>query len=109
MGLSATLWAIAGGTGPILGGAFSQTLGWRQVKPVDSICIANNSSRWCFWINLPISGSAFLLILGFLDVHNPKTKIRDGIKAVDWFGSLTILGLMVMLLLGLEFGGAVFP
>lgn len=70
---------------------------------------AEQSSRWCFWINLPISGSAFLLILLFLDVHDPKTKLGDGVKAVDWFGSLSILGLMLMLLLGLEFGGAIFP
>ncbi|KAE8453182.1 hypothetical protein EG329_011249 [Mollisiaceae sp. DMI_Dod_QoI] len=93
MGLTEVMWAIAGAIGPIMGGAFTQTLGW----------------RWCFWINLPISGSAFLLILGFLDVHNPKTGLADGIKAVDWFGSLSILGLTLMLLLGLEFGGATFP
>jgi len=60
-------------------------------------------------MNLPISGSAFLLLLGFLDVHNPKTGLSDGIKAVDWFGSLSILAFTLMLLLGLEFGGATFP
>ncbi|KUJ12259.1 putative MFS transporter [Mollisia scopiformis] len=93
MGLAAFMYTLAGSTGPILGGTFTQTLGW----------------RWCFWINLPISGSAFLLILGFVDVHNPRTKFRDGIKAVDWFGSLSILGVTLMLLLGLQFGGAAFP
>ena len=30
-------------------------------------------------------------------------------KAIDWFGSISILGLMVMLLLGLDFGGVTFP
>ena len=30
-------------------------------------------------------------------------------KAIDWFGSLSILGLTVMLLLGLNFGGTTFP
>ncbi len=33
----------------------------------------------------------------------------DGLKAVDWFGTFTILGLVLMLLLGLDFGGATFP
>ncbi|KAL6720049.1 hypothetical protein ACLMJK_001970 [Lecanora helva] len=33
----------------------------------------------------------------------------DGLKAIDWFGSLSIVGLTVMLLLGLDFGGATFP
>ena len=33
----------------------------------------------------------------------------DGFKAIDWFGSVSILSLMVMLLLGLNFGGETFP
>lgn len=45
----------------------------------------------------------------FLDVHNPKTRLMDGVKAIDWFGSISIIGLTVMLLLGLNFGGTTFP
>jgi len=33
----------------------------------------------------------------------------DGIKAVDWFGSISIIGVMGMLMVGLNFGGASFP
>ena len=77
----------------MLGGTFTQLLSW----------------RWIFWINLPISGAAFCLLLLFLDVHNPKTKFAEGIKAVDWVGSLAIVGLMVMVLLGLSFGGTSYP
>ncbi len=33
----------------------------------------------------------------------------DGLKAVDWLGSLTIVGGTLMLLLGLEFGGVTYP
>jgi hypothetical protein len=50
----------------------------------------------------------FILLLLFLDVHNPKTPIAVGIKSVDWVGSLSILGVTLMLLLGLEFGGTTF-
>lgn len=50
-----------------------------------------------------------MLLLIFLDVHNPRTSMIDGVKAIDWFGSLSILGLTLMLLLGLQFGGATFP
>lgn len=77
----------------MLGGAFTQLLSW----------------RWIFWINLPISGAAFCLLLLFLDVHNPKTKFAEGIKAIDWAGSLSIVGVMVMVLLGLNFGGTAYP
>ena len=87
------MWAVAGGLGPILGGAFAEKVSW----------------RWSFWINLPISGSTFLLLLLFLDVHNPQTRMIEGLKAIDWSGSLSILGLTVMLLLGLNFGGVLFP
>ena len=33
----------------------------------------------------------------------------DGVKAIDWTGSFAMFALMVMLLLGLNFGGAAYP
>lgn len=87
------VWTVASGVGPVLGGTFSQGLGW----------------QWIFWINLPLSGMAFFLLLLFLNVHNPRTKISEGLKALDWAGTLSILAVTLMLLLGLEFGGQVFP
>ncbi|KAL3419526.1 major facilitator superfamily transporter [Phlyctema vagabunda] len=93
LALIEAVFAVAGSSGPVLGGTFTEKLSW----------------RWCFWINLPIAGSAFILLFLFLDVHNPKTSAKDGLKAMDWGGSLSILGIALMLLLGLEFGGATFP
>lgn len=92
-GLFEVAWAVAGGVGPVLGGILTQKLSW----------------RWAFWINLPISGTTFLLLLLFMDVHNPKTAVVEGFKAIDWAGSLSILAMTLMVLLGLEFGGATFP
>lgn len=79
--------------GPVLGGVLTQLVSW----------------RWIFWVNLPCSALAFVLLVFFLDVHNPKTTLFDGVKAIDWFGSISIIGLTVMLLLGLNFGGTTFP
>ncbi|KAL8933684.1 MAG: hypothetical protein Q9211_005645, partial [Gyalolechia sp. 1 TL-2023] len=93
LGLCEFVWALAGGIGPILGGVLTELASW----------------RWIFWINLPCSALAFVLILGYLDVHNPKTTVSDGMKAIDWFGSISVVGLTVMLLLGLNFGGTTFP
>ena len=77
----------------MLGGTFTQLLSW----------------RWIFWINLPISGAAFCLLFLFLDVYNPETTLTEGLRAIDWAGSLSIVGFMVMVLLGLNFGGTAYP
>ncbi|KAF2754679.1 MFS drug transporter [Pseudovirgaria hyperparasitica] len=86
------MWCLAGGIGPVIGGA-----------------LAEYNWRWIFWINLPISGCAFILLLIFLNVHNPRTAFLEGFKAIDWLGSLSIIGLTLMLLLGLDFGGTIAP
>ena len=92
-GLLEVVWTVAGGVGPVLGGLLTERLSW----------------RWAFWVNLPICGSTFILLLIFLDVHNPKTPVIEGLKAVDWFGSISILAATLMIFLGLEFGGVTFP
>ena len=93
LGYVGFVWALAGSAGPLVGGAFTEFKTW----------------RWCFWINLPISGITFVLLLLFLDVHNPRTKLGEGMKAVDWFGTFSILAVTLLLLVGLDFGGAIFP
>ena len=44
-----------------------------------------------------------------LKLHNPRTPMKEGLKAIDWVGSLLSVGATLMLLLGLEFGGSKFP
>jgi hypothetical protein len=58
---------------------------------------------------VPITGTVFILLCIFLHLDSPKTPVWAGLKAVDWLGSLTIVGGTLMLLLGLEFGGVTFP
>ncbi|KAF2134004.1 MFS transporter-like protein [Dothidotthia symphoricarpi CBS 119687] len=93
LGLTEGIWALAGGIGPVLGGVFASLVSW----------------RWCFYINLPISGFAALLILLSLDIKHDNCSFLDGIKAVDWIGIFTFLGFTLMILLGLDFGGILFP
>ncbi|POS78941.1 major facilitator superfamily transporter [Diaporthe helianthi] len=93
LGIVSLVWALAGGFGPVLGGVFTQYSTW----------------RWCFYINLPISGIAMVILFFALHLHNPRTGVKDGLSAIDWLGSLTIVGGTLMILLGLEFGGVTFP
>ena len=93
LGLCEGIWALSGAIGPLLGGAFAQEASW----------------RWCFYCNLPIAGTAFMLLAPFLNVHNPRTPVLEGVKAIDWFGCISILGVTIMLLLGLDLGGSVYP
>lgn len=44
-----------------------------------------------------------------LKLHNPRTPLKQGLAAVDWLGSLTIVGGTLMFLLGLELAGGTFP
>lgn len=44
----------------------------------------------------------------FLDLHNPRTRLREGLKVIDLFGTISILTIILLPLLGLDFGGVTF-
>lgn len=92
-GAMGMVWAVASAVGPVLGGVFTSKVTW----------------RWCFYINLPISGVGMVVLALVLKLHNPRTPMRQGLAAVDWFGSLAIVGATIMFLLGLELGGVTHP
>ncbi|KAI8712877.1 MFS domain-containing protein [Fusarium sp. LHS14.1] len=92
-GLVGAVWGVSSALGPVIGGVFAYRASW----------------RWCFYINLPISGVGIIVLCFVLKLHNPRTPMVDGLKALDWLGSLTVVGGTVLLLLGLELGGVIFP
>src|ERR1700761_5809911 len=109
LGLLQFVWALASGVGPILGGTFTELVSWRWIWWSMTMPLSFQESADSLPVNLPICGTTFALLLMCLDVHNPKTKMMEGIKSIDWFGCITIIGLVLMLLLGLDFGGQSFP
>ncbi|KAK4671656.1 hypothetical protein QC764_607770 [Podospora pseudoanserina] len=92
LAVTSGVWALGSAIGPVIGGVMSTRLSW----------------RWCFWINLPIGFLVFFTVLIFLPLPSPpKTPILTGLKALDWSGSLLIIGSALMILLALDFGNVV--
>jgi hypothetical protein len=58
---------------------------------------------------VPVGAVVFVVLLFFLKVPTPNTPVLAGLKAIDWTGSLFILGGALMILLGLDFGDVTYP
>ncbi|KAK1476450.1 plays a role in the entry into G0 [Colletotrichum tamarilloi] len=93
LAITSVIWAVGSAVGPVLGGVFTTRLDW----------------RWCFWINLPIGGVVFIVLVFFLDLPSPNTPVLAGLKAIDWTGSALCMGGALMVLLALDFGDVVHP
>ncbi|GJC89599.1 efflux pump dotC [Colletotrichum liriopes] len=93
-GMTGIVWGVASAAGPVLGGVFTQTIGW----------------RWCFFINLPFDGVALLVLFFTLKVETPKEAFITGLRELDWIGFALIIGGTICFLYGLETGaGGVMP
>ncbi|KAM0577328.1 hypothetical protein ACHAQF_005337 [Verticillium nonalfalfae] len=94
LAVTAIVWGIADIAGPLLGGAFSQYATW----------------RWCFWINLIISPISFVIVAIVLKLpHNRNTTVKGEFLKFDYLGTVLISGGTTTLVLGLQWGGNIFP
>ncbi|KAJ5722768.1 Efflux pump dotC [Penicillium malachiteum] len=89
-GLTGSAFGVASGLGPVLGGLFTEGIGW----------------RWCLYINLPFDGIALLLLYLNLKLSTEKEPILHGLAKLDWIGFLLIIGGTICLLYGLESGSS---
>lgn len=58
---------------------------------------------------VPVGGVVFVVLLFYLRVPTPRTPVLAGLKAIDWVGSVLIVGGAFMVLLGMVFGDVTFP
>lgn len=94
-GILGSLEGVAVVLGPIIGGAIASHIGW----------------RWCFWVNLPIGGVLFIvLVFLFKPPQTPgqQAPLKDRIKGVDFIGGTGLVGSITCLLLALEWGSTLY-
>ncbi|GKT45536.1 efflux pump aflT [Colletotrichum spaethianum] len=93
-GIFGMVFGLASVIGPLVGGGFTGTVTW----------------RWCFYINLPVGGLAFIFL--FFMLKAPKRQPQEPatlyqhFKRLDPLGTLFFLPSIVSLLLALEWGGS---
>ncbi|RHZ47397.1 putative MFS drug transporter [Aspergillus thermomutatus] len=92
-GILGAVVAIANGIGPVIGGALA------------SASIENDSWRWIFRLNLPLTALTTLCVFFFMPLRKVSGAWKVKLAAVDFVGAALALGGTAVLLLGLNWGG----
>ncbi|KAH9943934.1 Mfs1.2 [Amylocystis lapponica] len=92
-GLLGLAWSIAGGIGPLVGGALSKPDQW----------------RWIFYLTLPLCGVAVVLVVFLLRLPTPPGTLRTKLAKLDWIGNVIVVSASVSLTIGVTWGGVQYP
>ncbi|KAL2159570.1 hypothetical protein VTH06DRAFT_2139 [Thermothelomyces fergusii] len=86
--------AVGAALGPFLGGLLTERSTW----------------RWVFYINLPIGGASLVALFVFLRVTTPPGgTFVEKLKRIDFVGNAIFIAATVSVLIGVTWGGAVYP
>ncbi len=93
--LTGFFWGVGATLGPIVGGAFSESVSW----------------RWAFYINLVIGAAAAPIYIFFLPAYHAKAgkSVRDSIAHFDFFGLALIAATWVFFTVGFSVAGNSLP
>ncbi|KAF9045814.1 MFS general substrate transporter [Hymenopellis radicata] len=91
-GIYQMTWCLASAAGPIVGGSLASPGSW----------------RWIFFLNLPLSLPAMILLVVFLRLKTPHKKLIDALTETDWVGMFLVPAASVSLSIALVWSGATY-
>ncbi|KAF4509208.1 hypothetical protein G6O67_005493 [Ophiocordyceps sinensis] len=92
-GIIGSMIGLGSVTGPFLAAAFVERATWRAL----------------FWMLAPLGALNGLLAYFYLPSKEPTTTFSQGVKNIDWMGTLTSSVGTIFLLIPISGGGAYFP
>ncbi|KAJ7762782.1 iron permease [Mycena maculata] len=94
-GMLGLVWSFASSIGPPIGGALANR--------------GHKAWRGLFFLNLPLTGIAFLLVSMYLSVRHPEGTVRSKLARVDWIGNLIAIVGSGLAIIGMTWGGIRYP
>jgi len=88
MGIMGAVMAVATVGGPLIGGTFTDTIGW----------------RWNFYVGVPFAIAAFIVLQLTLHLSTPSSKVK-----IDYMGAVLISAGFSSLLIWITLAGSEFP
>ncbi|CAK7206460.1 hypothetical protein SEUCBS139899_009255 [Sporothrix eucalyptigena] len=92
-GIIGVVVAVATAIGPLVGGLFTEKVSW----------------RWCFYISIPLSGVAMIIVAFVLPFKQVEGNTWEKIRKIDGWGSLVSFAASVAILLPISWGGSQYP